>query len=130
MKKVITIISLALLLLLSGCTSQSDEDQIKETTTSYSDAVASQNWDEVCSLISKESIEAILAESGEATCPEAYRALPKAGQETLQRSASGTEFVSASVQGEKGTATLQTDAGQARVPVIQEDGSWRVHLFR
>lgn len=116
--------------ILIGCSSGPSEEDLQATVIDYSKAVESNSWEEVCSLVSVKSQQAIVDNSGQLTCVKGYQALSKKDQQTLSNSAKGATFVSSTVDGEKGTVTIKTANGTAKVPVIIEDGAWKVHLFK
>jgi hypothetical protein len=126
MKRVLILLPL---LLFFGCASDSSEE-INQKIAQYSSALESGNWQEVCSLISLESRQAVINNSGQETCPRGYETLPKAGRKQLRDSAKNTEVLSVDISGDKATAKINTEKGKGEVPLLRQDGTWRIHLFR
>jgi hypothetical protein len=128
LKKILFILAIFSTSFLIACGSQAPEEKVKENALNYSTAVKDNDWDLVCKLISSKSEQAIITRSKQSDCPNGYAALPDAGKKILAQSAEGVQFVSSKIEGEKAVATLKTNQGTAQMPMVLENGDWKVNL--
>ena len=110
------------MILCAGCggsDEQSDEDAVREVALQYADALVAGDGETACSLLTAESVEAVEAD-GSRKCEQiSSEKLPVAGVGAV------------SVSGE--TATAEFGVGpdpstttNTTIPLVREDGEWRV----
>ena len=113
-------------LAFAGC-GKSDEDKVKETVTSYIDALSSGDGAKACGLVSESAANQIKTQSKAKDCATAIEAFTKSPQgPAVKKAFDAAKVEKVEVKGKKATATIRVASQTAPLPLEKDGDDWKL----
>lgn len=100
----------------------SDEDQIRDTLKSYTQAYLDSDPEAACEHVTEAALESL---GGGGSCAETLQLAvtqPEATEQLLE----DFEVIEVTVDGDSATATVSTAQGEEEVALVRENGDWLI----
>jgi hypothetical protein len=113
-------------LALAGC-GKSDEDKVKETVTSYIDALSNGDGAKACGLVSASAANQIKTQSKAKDCASAIESFTKSSDGAAVKQAfKAAKVEKVKVKGKKATATIKVANQTAPLPLEKNGSDWKL----
>jgi hypothetical protein len=119
------------LLLLVSCGGQEvpSKESAHQVVAEYLSALSSGDWESVCQHLSPEAQEELQSQTDQKSCFGSYKALSSSVPEGLKRSLNEAKLAQVEIKGKRADVEISVDRGNFTIPLLAEEGVWRVHLF-
>jgi hypothetical protein len=114
--------AIAVLLVLAGCGGSSEEDAVTDAVAEYVDALRDGDADAACDLLAQPALEDLDVSGGCALVLGKGLALAEREGVTIP----DYEITDVQVDGDHGEATLVSAATDDVVPLVREEGEWKL----
>jgi hypothetical protein len=113
-------------LAFAGC-GKSDEDKVKETVTSYINALSAGDGNKACGLVSAAAANQIKTQSKAKDCASAIETFTKSSDGAAVKAAfKAAKVEKIQVKGKKATATIRVASQTAPLPLEKDGDNWKL----